>query len=282
VALLPDPPALRRIALAVAVLHDVDLEPCADGIVLRDGPPLEISWRELRRAVAGASLQSPTARLLALRHLRGRRAVADFSAAELGLRARPVGFPAGHPLHPGQGWVRTRVPGGALDLGLGFLGVAGGDDEVSVVPQSCLDRSGLDSDAWWPAACSYLERMGAVAAGRTRTRLGEPLRPIGDCDVVTLLGSAAFRAALADADGTGMAPAAVPMRRRGWLDLARIEPAFAAAAAAATDETDRGFPRPLLVTAEEVCLAATGGRPADVVLRDPAVPEPTFPDVRWR
>jgi hypothetical protein len=60
------------------------------------------------------------------------------------------------------------------------------------------------------------------------------------------------------------------MRTRGWLDLTRIDPAFALAAAAATDPEERGFPRGLLVTREEVVLVAPGGRPQEIVLRDPA------------
>ena len=63
---------------------------------------------------------------------------------------------------------------------------------------------------------------------------------------------------------------AVPMRSRGWLDLRGIDPAFSLAAAALTDPVDRGFHRPLLLTAEEVALVPEGGRPAEVVLRDHA------------
>jgi hypothetical protein len=133
---------------------------------------------------------------------------------------------------------------------------------------------------WWPVARDYLERMGAVAA----QRLGDAplLRPIGDCDVVTLLASRTLREALCGADGTGMRAAAVPMRRRGWLDLSRIDPAFTVAAAAATDLESRGFSRPLLVTADEVALAQEGGRPAEIVLRDPAATTPTMRPVLFR
>ena len=57
----PDPTALRRTALAVSVLDDVDLEPYGEGIVLRAGPPVEVTWRELRRVVAGADPKSDLA-----------------------------------------------------------------------------------------------------------------------------------------------------------------------------------------------------------------------------
>jgi hypothetical protein len=62
------------------------------------------------------------------------------------------------------------------------------------------------------------------------------------------------------------------MRRRGWLNLGRIDPAFAAAAAAATPPAERGFDRPVLVTRDEVVMAPAGGRPAEIVLRDPVAP----------
>jgi hypothetical protein len=140
---------------------------------------------------------------------------------------------------------------------------------VVVIPQGALDAAGIDPGPWWPVARDYLERMGAVAAERLRTNA--LLRPIGDCDVVTLLGSRVLRTALTDATASRMRAAAVPMRRRGWLDLTRIDPAFTSAAAAATGPHERGFARPLLLTVDEVTMAAEGGRPAEIVLRDAVV-----------
>ena len=72
------------------------------------------------------------------------------------------------------------------------------------------------------------------------------------------------------------------MRRRGWLELSRIDPAFTAAAAAATAVQDRGFSRPLLLTRDEVTLAPEGGEPAEIVLRDPAVETPKLRPVLYR
>ena len=66
----------------------------------------------------------------------------------------------------------------------------------------------------------------------------------------------------------GLRSAAVPMRRRGWLDLARIDPAFALAAAALTDPEERGFARPLLLTVDEVVHRRRGRRPAELALRE--------------
>lgn len=262
-------PALRQLALAAAVLDDVDLEPYGDGVVLRDGPPVEVTWAELRDALDGADPESSLARRRATRHLRGRRILAGTPVEELVLRARPVGYPVDAREHPGLDWVRQRVLGDVLDLGLGVVGLAADPERMEVLPPGCLSAAEVDPTGWWPAARRYLDRMGALAAARLR-RGGSVLRPMGDCDVVTLLGSPELRATLAGGDSAGMAAVAVPMRRRGWADLARLDPAFVMAAAAATEESERGFARPLLVTADEVALAPAGGRPADLDLRDPA------------
>jgi hypothetical protein len=276
----PDSLELRRLALAVSVLDDVDIVPLDDGLLLTGETPVEVSWLELRRALAGAEPNDDHGRARVCAWLRGRRIAADVPEDRLREVARPVGLPVDHPLHPGLDWVRHRVMGDTLDLGLGFVGVGPDPDEVVVIPQGALDAAGVEPSPWWPAALDYLERMGQIAA----QRLGASpvLRPIGDCDVVTLLGSHHFRAALGAQDGTGMRSAAVPMRRRGWLDLTRIDPAFTAAAAAATAPDERGFSRPVLVTADEVTQASEGGRPAEIVLRDPAAQAPHLRPVLFR
>jgi hypothetical protein len=276
----PDSLELRRLALAVSVLDDVDIVPMDDGVLLTGDSPVEVSWLELRRAVAGADPADDLGRARVGAWLRGRRIAADVHPDHLRDLARPVGLPVDHPLHPGLDWVRHRVLGHTLDLGLGFVGVGPDPDEVVVVPQGALDAAGVDPASWWPVARDYLERMGAVAAERLPD--DTTLRPIGDCDVATLLGSRRLREALCAHDGTGMRAAAVPMRRRGWLDLTRIDPAFTAAAAAATLPLERGFTRPLLLTVDEVTLAAEGGRPAEIVLRDAAVDSPHLRPVLYR
>ena len=278
----PDPTALRRTALAVSVLDDVDLEPFGAGIVLRGGPPVEIPWVELRRVVAGADPASDLARIRVRRHLHARRYIADTPVEELQGRARPVGHPVDDPLHPGVDWIRERVLGGALDLGYGFVGIGPDPDAVVVAPTAALDAAGVNPAEWWPVTRHYVERMGAVAVDRLKADRSAVLRPIGDCDVVALMASQALRIHLVSGEAGGLRTAAVPMRRRGWLDPARIDPAFAVAAAAATDVLERGFPRPLLLTADEVTLAPVGGRPAEIVLRDPAVAASALREVRWR
>jgi hypothetical protein len=275
----PESVELRRLALAVSVLDDVDLVPVDDGVLLTGDVPVEVSWLDMRRAVAGADPDSALARTRVRSLLRGRRITAQTHHDILRAVARPVGLPVGHALHPGLNWVRHRVFGGVVDLGIGFVGLDADPDEVVVIPQTALDAAGVDPAPWWPVALDYLERMGAVAAERLTAR--PLLRPIGDCDVVTLVCSRTLRRALCARDGTGMRAAAVPMRRRGWLDLSRIDPAFTATAAAATGAEDRGFDRPLLLTADEVALAPAGGRPAELVLRDPAVTAAARP-MRYR
>jgi hypothetical protein len=262
--------AVRRCALAVSVLTDLDIRPAGDGIVLPGLPEIFVSDDELCAAVAGADPETGRARRRLGRWLAARRAVAERSLDELAEIIRPVGLPVGHELHPGPAWVRQPVRGGCLDLGAGFIGLDPSDCErVVVVPQSVLDATGIDPAPWWRGTTEYLENMGALATTRWRRAPAVALRPMGDCDVITLLASEVFRGALC-ADADGMRAVAVPVRHRGWLELSRIDPAFVQAAAAIAGDEERGFPRPVLLTVDEVAVAMPGGKPAEIVLRDPA------------
>jgi hypothetical protein len=119
--------------------------------------------------------------------------------------------------------------------------------------------------------------MAVLAGERLDREARGVLRPMGGCDVLTLLSGRWLRAHLATTDGTGMRAVAAPMRSRGWFDLARIDPAFVGAAAAATEPELRGAVRPLLVTADEVGLAAgavSAEQLARDALTDPAVHRP--------
>jgi len=261
---------LRRCALAVSVLLDLDLEPHSDGVIVAGVPPVVVGWRECRAALAGTSPDTAEGRTLLARWLLRRRWIADHTLDDLAERARPVGLPWGHALHPGAAWVRETVVGGSLDLGLGFIGLQPGQpDRVIIVPQGVFDTVGTDVGAFWKRAKAYLEEMGELAVARWRRDRGAVVRPMGDCDVVTLLGSRNFRWAVSAEDPHGMRAAVVPMRTRGWLDVSRIDPAFGPAAATATDAVDRGFARPVLVTADEVIVVRAGGRP-ESALADPA------------
>jgi hypothetical protein len=278
----PSAVELRRGVLAVSVLHDLDIEPAALGVTLTGNPTVWVSWGECRRALAGHDPETSDGRERLSRWLLARRWASDVTLPDLRERLRPVGLPVDHVLHPGLDWVRRRAFGDALDLGLGAVDIDPDDpDHVVLLPQPLLDAVGLDAEVEWAEAEAYLERMGGLAADRLRLDPKGQLRPVGDCDAVTLLGSRTLRGAIASHAG-GMGAVVVPMRRRGWTRLAMIDPAFGPAAAAATVRHDRGFTRPLLVTAEELTLAPEGGRPDVVALRDPATDEPWLRDVLYR
>jgi hypothetical protein len=280
---------LRRDALAASVLHDLDLSPDDDGLVLDGVPDVQIDWTECQRALDGARPETDVARLRLSTWLLARRTLADLvplaegsdglvEVAESGLldRIRPLAFPVGHPCHPGPRWVVSRVLGDAVELGLGLRGLdPARPDVVLPVSQDLFAAASLGDTGCWNAASGYLDAMGAIAASRWRRDPAQPLRPVGDCDVVTLLASPVLRAALAGAQG-GMCACVVPMRTRGWTELRRVDPAYAVAAVGATSDDQRGFDRPLLVTVDEVALAADGGRPAEIALRDPEYAMPSL------
>lgn len=265
--------ALRQLTLAVSVLGDVDIVPCDDGLVLPGVPDVFVSADDICLAIRDAAPDTARAQRRLARWLRARRAVAERSLDELAENLRPVGLPVGHELNDSPSWARQPVLGGGLDLGAGFVRLDPTEpDRVVVVPQSVLDATGIDITPWWRGACEYLENMGALATSRWRRYPKQPLRPMGDCDVATLLASAVFRGALC-ADAGGMRAVAVPVRHRGWLELSQIDPAFAQAAAAIADDEERGFPRPVLLTVDEVSVVRPGGNPASIVLRDAATDE---------
>ncbi len=269
-----DSVALRRCVLAVAVLHDIDLVPDRRGVSLSSGR--HVPWTAVRLALGATDPADPAARAVLASWLLALRSVAWRSPDDLQERARPVGLPDGHALHPGASWVRQPVAGGALHLGLGFRGVGQDPDQVEILPAGVLESvlpTWAVSALWWSAAQTYLEDMGRLAAERLRRRPGEPLRPMGDCDVVTLLGSRTLRRALADERG-GLCAAAVPNRTRGWVDLSRTDPAFALVAASLAEPAERGFPRPLLITRDEVTMTRAGGDPVLQSLREQAAPDP--------
>lgn len=278
----PEPPELRRCALGVAVLHDLDVLPAIDGIVLPGQPPVEVTWTECRRALGGVEPETDDGRHRLARWLLLRRWLADRPLEDLVERVRPFGACVESPLHPGLDWVRRRVHGDALDIGLGFVGLdPRNPDQVLPVPHRLLETTGVDADAWWPNAVVYLERMGRMAAERMRRIPEAPLRPMGDCDVVTLLASLTLRVGMVADVPDGMRTVAVPMRSRGWLDLSRVDPAFSAAAARLTAPEDRGFTRPLLVTREEVALAPEGGDVLRLATEDRLAPVIDLRDVMY-
>ncbi len=253
------PPALRRLALAVAVLYDVDLLPQDDGLVLTGERDIHVSWVTLAavldaydRSCTGDPAEQGRLEALAAWVL-ARRALAA-SATQL----VAFGIPAGHDGHPGAAWIREVVAGNALCLGFGY----GPEGEVpKPVPAGVLEHMGVDLARTWQQVRSELERLGALAAERERRQTRRAIKPFGSADVVTLLGSVSLRRELVAAEADGMIALIVPLRTRGWRATYVSDPAYGPALAAAMPELERGFSRPLLVTAEEISEVRAGGDP---------------------
>ncbi len=253
---------LRQGVLAVSVLDGIDLLPAERGVILAGSPRIGIPWAQLAAACGARSPGSPAGR----RRLRGlltlSRRLADLgpdAADRLLAGVVTMAVPAGHVDHLGPTWVHRTVLGGALALGLGLSDPI--SEETLPLPAGVIAAVGLAAADCWPAAHARTERMSELAArqlGRNGAD-GGVLRPVGGCDVLTLLTGSALRRALAEGDGTGMRAVAVPNRTRGWFDLARVDPAYVALAWRLTDEHERGLPRPLLVTRDELVLPAQRG-----------------------
>jgi hypothetical protein len=292
-----EPTALRRAVLAASLTDHgslAELETRDVGVVhpgVAGGPPLTLAWSELVTATGDPRGELPlrVAQRRVARWMRLRILLHELTAAgvdsSLSTRAgilsrvRPRALPVDHVLHPGPAWTRRAVMGGALEVGLALRGVDDDGrvdaDSVGLLPIVLLVAAGLDAEAAKATADRYLTDMGGLAAERLRRDPSLVLRPLGDADVITLLASRNFRTALVD--GQGMRSAAVPMRTRGWLDLSRLDPAFALSAAVLTDPDERGFPRPILVTVDELALARSGGDPVRQALADPAPSEDLRP-----
>jgi hypothetical protein len=271
------------------VLDDIPMEPHGDGVRVGLGWQDRTSWvpvssDQLAEACRGADPTSTAGRLRLRDWLRARpRLEAGLSPEDR--RLVPLALPARHPVRPGGGWARERVRGGVLEVGPALRLLTGDDELVVPLSESVLRAAGLDLRPVWAGVRAHCDAMAALAVARLVRDAGSVLSPVGGCDVLTLLASATLRRYLAGSDGTGMRAVAVPMRRRGWFDLARIDPPFVLAAAHATSVEDRGLDRPLLVTKDEVALVR---RVVDVAgmarraLADPVVDRPGGRDVLYR
>jgi hypothetical protein len=249
---------LRQCVLAVSVLKDLDLTPSDHGVVLPGARGLTVSWEAVAQAVAAFPPDGPIARRRVEMLLRLHRLALDLgsdASHHLQAAARLVALPAGHAEHPGGGWTREVLRGGALELGIGVHGLLDERDRTVPLPPSVLTAIGVPPGRWWPRLREHTERMGALSAARLgRDGPAGVIRPVGGCDVLALLASRTLRRHLANGDGVGMRGVAVPTRRRGWFDVREVDPAFVRAAWGLTEEHERGLHIPLLVTAEEVAI----------------------------
>jgi hypothetical protein len=261
------PPALRRLVLAVAVLYDVDLLPDESGVLLGPGSnPIRIEWDVIADVVQGAANVHGSTERPVLDALSAWLCARLIVAAGTPLCA--LGMPPRHVTHPGPAWIRERVPGGALALGFGYG--FGFGKPVLPLPVGVLEHAGLgdaEADFAWKRARADLEALGLIAVERDKRRKDGPLVPVGSADVVTLLAATSLRTELAAGQGDGMAALIVPLRTRGWRANSISDPAYGPALAAAMSPEERGFERPLLVTAEELTQVRAGGDPMRL-LRD--------------
>ncbi len=180
------PPAwrleLRRALLEVCVLDEVDLVPTESGLsLLTPDGPRELSARRAALVVGDRRAGDPELRVRLRSWL---RCHAHVSAAHLRTsELRPLALGRGHALHPGSGWVRERVPGGVLDVGLGVVGVPGEagasplwPDVVEAVAAAtpaptAAGQQAPDTDAAWRASRLHLDAMGLLAARRVERAL---------------------------------------------------------------------------------------------------------------
>ncbi len=284
---------LRRALLALTVLDDLDVHHDGETLtvpvpgIARRGDLLHLSSAVAADVLGGwppASVEART-RLRSWFGAHRALAAAPHPGALLRDRVRALAVPDDSVWHPGPAlaaWSRGRVPGGALEVGLGMVGIDEGGPPALLWPDLPA-AAGMDEDALdelWASAREHAHRMGGLAAARIARTAPAPrrsrpaphgrtvrpaqrsaheptarttvLRPYGGCDVPTLLSTAALREELAGSDPVGMRAVSVPDRTRGWFDARHTDPAFVTAAWTATDPAARGFATPVLVTCDEV------------------------------
>ena len=148
------------------------------------------------------------------------------------------------------------IPGDALCLGFGY------GPHHEPVPAGVLEHAGIDIRRGVAArAVRARDGWGRSPPSASDARPAGRIMPFGSADVVTLLGGASLRRELVSGEGDGMVALIVPLRTRGWRATYVSDPAYGPALAAAMPDVERGFNRPLLVTAEELSEVRAGRRP---------------------
>lgn len=264
---------LRRAVLAAAVLDDrpVAVDPgagddrAAGAVVVTDpvsGRDVRLTWEDASVAV-GPWRSAPShpvtrARLAALvaGAVRLARAGPDGLASALVVHSEVPGSPR----FPGPEWAWPSPGVSALAAG---WGIVTDEDAISLPlpPSPGLVAAIAQARRHRRRAEADLDDLGASLVERLDRDRREGrdivLRPMGPADVPTLLMSRTVREWVAGLDGTGLGTVAVPTRRRGWVDVRRIDPPYVAAVHAATDPLEAACPVPLLVTADDI--TAPGG-----------------------
>jgi hypothetical protein len=211
--------ALLTVVRAVAVLDGVDAEPTEAGVRVTRGPGAQvITWSQVAELLGADDPldRAPRLRLAVLLLLHRAAAGLGSTAAEsFREAARPLALPVGHPLHPGPGWIRERVPGDVLDLGIGVTGLAG-EQDILPLPPSVATAVGFDAAAEWPRVRALGAEWGDIALARLFGPAGGPLvlAGAGGVDALTVL-------ALPDTRQRLTGPVAAPSRDRAWLGLGR-------------------------------------------------------------
>lgn len=231
----------------MAVLDGVDAKPTEAGVrpVREAGAPV-IPWSRVAEMLGADDPldRAPRLRLTVLLLLHRAATVLGPAAPETFRdAARPLALPVGHPLHPGAGWVRERIPGGVLDLGIGVTGLVDGPD-VLPLPPSAAAAAGFDASAEWPR----VRALGGEWSDVALTQLGGPVGPrlvlagAGGVDALTVLALPGARERLAG-------PVAAPARDRAWLGLGRraSDEAYLRAVWMLTTAARRGVLEPLAV-----------------------------------
>jgi len=256
--------ALLRFVRAARTLDGVAAEPTPDGVLLggTERAPV-IPWAQIDTLLGDDDPLGPRPRQrlgLTFALHAAVRALGGEAADVLARAARPLALPAGHRLHPGAAWVVDRVPGGALDLGVGVVRLLPGQDGAVPLPPDVAAAAGVAASPLWPGLRGLLERLSVFALDRipgTGPQAGV-LRSVGGCDALTLLGSPQVRERLAacadgpgpagDGPGTGAVEVAAPRRDRVWTGGAAADADYVRAVWLLTAPAERGLPGPVRVT----------------------------------
>ena len=215
---MPEHVELLHLVRAVAAIDGIELRPDRDGVLPPGRAVSLISWPQVRATLGSDDPLDPAPRrrlelLVELHQVVGE--LGPDAADRLGQASRALALPVGHPLHPGRGWVRHRLPGGVLDLGLGVAGLLPGRPGPVPLPPGVAEAAGLGGADRWERLWQQAERLGALA-GRHLAGTGDSavIRSAGGFDALTLAATQALRDHLLGSTGPAGLPVAAPRRDR--------------------------------------------------------------------